>query len=68
MSEDGTWRQSFHSELEIGGVLYQDVDTEEILDVRFLEDPEQLRIVTIASVFGLVQHTRVNGSEFSRVS
>ena len=56
-----------YPELEIGGVLYQDVITEEILDERFLVDPEQVRIVAIASGFGLVQYTRVNGSVFSRV-
>lgn len=59
--------QISYPELEIGGVLYQDVITEEILEERFFVDPEQVRIVAIASGFGLVQYTRVNGSVFSRV-
>jgi len=56
-----------YPELQIGELLYQDVITEEILDERFLVDPEQVRTVAIASGYGLVQYTRVNGSVFSLV-
>jgi len=58
---------SFYPELQIGEVLYQGVITEEILDERFLVDPQQVRTVAIASGYGLVQYTRVNGSVFSLV-
>ncbi len=57
-----------YPDLQIGEVLYQDVITEEILDERFLVNPEQVRTVAIASGYGLVQYTRVNGSVFSRVT
>ncbi len=67
MVVDEISEESFHPELEIGGVLYQDVITEESLDERFLVDPEQVRTIAIANGFGLVQYTRVNGSVFSLV-
>ncbi|MFK7856244.1 MAG: hypothetical protein AB8B79_19160, partial [Granulosicoccus sp.] len=59
--------QIYYPELEIGGVLYQEVITEEILDERFLVEPAHVSIVAIANGVGLVQYTRVNGSVFSRV-
>ena len=60
-------KQTKHEELQIGDVLYQDVITDEILDERFLAEPDQVRSVAIANGFGLVQYTRVNGSVFSLV-
>lgn len=60
-------KETFHPELNVGGILYQDVITEEILAEQFLVNPEQVRIVAIASGVGLVQYTRVNGSVFSLV-
>lgn len=59
--------QPMFAELEIGGLLYLDVITDEILDEQFLVDPDQVKAIAIASGFGLVQYTRLNGSVFSRV-
>ena len=59
--------QISYPELEIGGVLYKDFITDEILGERFLVDPDQVSFVAIASGFGIVQYARVNGSVFSLV-
>ncbi len=64
---EARWVQSFYSEHEIGSILFQDVITEEIIDEQLLENPDQVSAIAIASGFGLVQYTRVNGSVFSRV-
>ncbi len=59
--------QSIFAELEIGGSIYQDVITDEIVDEQFLVDPDRVSAIAIASGYGLVQYTRVNGSVFSLV-
>ena len=64
---ENEFEDRFHSQLEIGGILYKDVITEQILDENSLTNPDQIRAVAIADGFGLVQYERVNGSVFSRV-
>ncbi len=45
--------QPIFAELESGGLLYQDVITDEILDEQFLVDPDQVKAIAIASGYGL---------------
>jgi len=53
--------------LEIGGIVYQDVTTEELTGSRIPDNPNDLRMIAFARGIGLVQFTRVNGSVFSLV-